>query len=91
MTFEWDTLKEQENIAKHGVDFDTACRVFQDPKYLVAADAKHSIDEERLFAIGIVDGEVLTVRYTLREQSIRIIGAGFWRKGRKLYEQEFNI
>ena len=42
---------------------------------------KHGVDFE-------VEGEVLTVRFTHREDVIRIFGAGYWRKGRILYEQE---
>ena len=88
MIFEWDKNKEQENIKKHGVDFEVACQVFQDPKYLVTEDEKHSKNEPRYFAIGEVEGEVLTVRFTHRKDVIRIFGAGYWRKGRILYEQE---
>jgi uncharacterized protein len=35
-----------------------------------------------------VEGSVMTVRFTWREQRIRIIGAGYWRKGRKIYGEE---
>lgn len=40
----------------------------------------------RLFCVGMVDGRVMTVRFTYREGRIRIIGAGYWRKGRRAYE-----
>jgi uncharacterized DUF497 family protein len=46
MIFEWDKTKDTENVEKHGVDFDTACRVFLDPDYLIREDVKHSIDEQ---------------------------------------------
>lgn len=38
--------------------------------------------------IGLVDAEVMIVRFTYRGNIIRIIGAGYWRKGRKIYEKE---
>ena len=39
--------------------------------------------------MGLVDEKVMTVRFTYRGEKIRIIGAAYWRKGRKLYEEEF--
>lgn len=44
--------------------------------------------EPRFFCLGQVAGRVLTVRFTPREGGMRIIGAGYWRKGRKIYENE---
>ena len=38
--------------------------------------------------IGKVAGGILTVRFTHRKRKIRIIGAGNWRKGKKIYEEE---
>jgi uncharacterized DUF497 family protein len=89
MVFDWDENKELENLEKHGVSFETACRVFFDPQRIVLEDEKHSIDEERYFAIGEVDGLILTVRFTMRGASIRIFGAGYWRKGKTYYEQKY--
>lgn len=86
--FEWDALKEAVNIAKHGVDFETAERAFWDPLRKIYKDEKHSISEERFFCFGRVEKQVLTVRFTYRENVIRIIGAGFWREGEKIYEKE---
>jgi len=88
MKFDWNDNKEKNNIEKHGVSFETACRVFQDPCVIIHNDEKHSVDEARYFAFGEVDGRILTVRFTLRGESIRIFGAGYWRKGKEVYEQE---
>ena len=44
--------------------------------------------EERYYCIGNVGGDILTVRFTHRHNTIRIIGAGYWRKGRELYEEQ---
>lgn len=41
--------------------------------------------EDRFFCYGMVEGEILTVRFTMRKKNIRIVGAGYWRKGRKTY------
>jgi len=86
--FEWDEAKEQENILKHGVDFRTASRAFLDEDRLIAEDEAHSAEEPRLFCIGLVDSKVITARFTYRKNKIRIIGAGFWRKGKRFYEKE---
>jgi uncharacterized DUF497 family protein len=87
--FEWDKNKEIANIAKHGVDFYEARSTFADPRFIVAADEGHSESEPRLFCIGrSVRGGILTVRFTYRGDTIRIIGAGYWPKGRKIYEEK---
>ncbi len=86
-TFDWDDQREAENRAKHGVDFETAQYAFLDLNRLIIHDANHSDIEERWFCIGKVEGRILTVRFTYREQIIRIFGAAEWRKWRKFYEQ----
>lgn len=87
-SFVWDPLKELANIAKHGVGFATACEAFFDPQRKIYIDSKHSKNEERYFCVGQVGGKVLTVRFVYREQNIRIVGAGYWRKGKECYEKE---
>jgi uncharacterized DUF497 family protein len=86
--FEWDDAKDRINQAKHGVSFEVAQHVFLDPKRVIAEDLGHGGKEQRFFCFGMVEGGVLTVRFTYRMRRIRIIGAGYWRKGKKIYEQE---
>lgn len=88
--FEWDEKKDKENQLKHSVSFYEAQQAFLDPNRLIAKDLDHSIDEVRYYCFGKIDNGVLTVRFTHRGHKIRIIGAGYWRKGRKIYEQERN-
>lgn len=90
-SFEWDRRKEADNWSKHGVDFATAEGVFDDPQRVIAEDQAHSGREPRYFCIGRIDQGILTVRYTLRESRVRIIGAGYWRKGRRIYEKANQI
>lgn len=85
--FEWDELKEADNFVKHGIDFKTAQHAFADPHRVIATDLTHSQGESRYYCFGVVDGSVLTVRFTWRGQRVRIIGAGYWRKGKRLYEK----
>ncbi len=54
----------------------------------ICSDSKHSGTEERFFCIGKVNGRVIIVRFTYRFEKIRIIGAGYWRKGVKYYDKE---
>ncbi len=88
MFFEWDAAKNLSNQLKHGVSFEEAQRVFDDPNAVFIRDPKHSEIEQRYQAIGEVDQEILTVVFTYRAKHIRIITAGRWRIGRKIYEQE---
>ena len=86
--FEWDPNKDLENQHKHGVAFTDAQYAFADPYRVIAEDANHSDQEQRYYCFGKVGGGILTVRFTYREDVIRIIGAGYWRKGKVIYEQE---
>ena len=87
-SFDWDSDKDAENQQKHGVSFNRAQFAFADSRRVIAKDVAHSQTEERFYCFGEVDGGVLTVRFTYRESVIRIIGAGYWRKGKTIYERE---
>ena len=90
-SFEWDFDKDAENQQKHGVSFRLAQEAFLDPKRVIARDLAHSESEERFYCFGAVGGGILTVRFTYRKYVVRIIGAGHWRKGKRIYEQENQI
>ena len=87
-SFIWDSRKEKVNKAKHRVDFVLAAQVFADIRRKIFVDEKHSNKEERYFCVGKVGNRILTVRFTYRDKKIRIIGAGYWRKGRNYYEEK---
>lgn len=89
MDFEWNDSKNTENIAKHDLSFYKAQEAFFDENRVILLDNKHSSVERRYFCIGkTTDGGIATVRFTIRNSHIRIIGAGYWRKGKKIYEQQ---
>jgi len=90
-SFEWDIGKDLVNQAKHGVSFAEAQYAFADTNRVLTADLTHSRIEERYYCIGKVDHGILTVRFTYRQGIIRIIGAGYWRKGKQIYERENEI
>ena len=81
-SFEWDPDKDAENQRKHGVSFAEAQAAFLDSGRVIARDLEHSRREPRFYCFGrVADG--INV--------IRIIGAGYWRKGRKLYEAHSKV
>jgi hypothetical protein len=86
--FEWDSDKDLENQRKHSVSFAEAQFAFADPRRAIAEDLSHSGEEKRYYCFGQVSGGVLTVRFTYRSGVIRILGAGYWWKGRAIYERE---
>ena len=86
--FEWDKLKDLENQVKHGMSFHRATLAFYDPQRVIAEDRAHSRTEPRFFCYGRVGEGVATVRFTIRRTRIRVIGAGYWRAGREIYEKE---
>ena len=86
-SFVWDERKERINIRKHKLDFVTAVQAFRDHKRKVFIDSRHSGKEERYFCIGKAGKRIITVRFTYRNGKIRIFGAGYWRKGKKYYEE----
>lgn len=89
--FEWDRAKDLVNQQKHGVAFVKAQLAFADPARVIAEDLSHSTTETRYYCFGLVEGGVLTVRFTYRGRVIRIIGAGYWRKGRQVYARERQV
>jgi uncharacterized DUF497 family protein len=89
--FEWDPGKDRENQKKHDVAFFDAQYAFADPQRVIAEDMEHSETEKRYYCFGRVEAGILTVRFTYRGGVIRIIGAGYWRKGKAIYEKENEI
>ncbi len=86
--FEWDEKKDKENQKKHGVSFGIAQYAFADPARIIAEDLNHSDKEKRYYCFDKVNDEIITVRFTYRKNIIRIFGAGYWRKGKKIYENK---
>ena len=91
-SFEWDHAKAVANQLKHGVSFGDAQLAFADTRRVIAQDLGHSTPTEvRYYCFGECAGGILTVRFTYRDQVVRILGAGYWRRGRKIYEQTNQI
>lgn len=89
--FDWDPAKDALNRRKHAVSFAEAQLAFLDPCRVIAMDLSHSGAEDRYYCFGRVADRVMTVRFTWRGSVIRIIGAGYWRRGRSVYEANQKI
>ncbi len=87
--FEWDDAKAAANLARHGVSFDTARRVFDDPFAFEKLDDRMRYREDRFSTTALVDGRFLSVSWTQREGKIRIISARFaTAQERRLYHDQ---
>jgi hypothetical protein len=75
LEYEWDERKARQNIAKHGVPFEYAARVFLDSHRLDAEDVRRDYGEERRSTLGRIEGRLYVVAYTLRGRIIRLISA----------------
>jgi len=91
ISFEWDATKNIVNQQKHHISFEEAQYAFSDTKRIIAKDLEHSENEERFYCFGRIGESIVTVRFTYRKNKIRIIGAGYWRKGKQIYEKEYKI
>jgi uncharacterized protein len=90
-TFEWDQEKNELNQKKHSISFEEAQFAFSDANRIIAKDLEHSEKEERYYCFGKIEESIVTVRFTYRNNKIRIIGAGYWRKGKQIYEKQNKI
>ncbi|MEK7327999.1 MAG: BrnT family toxin [Chloroflexota bacterium] len=87
---EWDEAKAEANLQKHGVSFEEAETVFDDPLSLTVLDPDHSVDEERFVDIGQSDKKrLLVVVYTERRKKLRLISARLATRAERItYEEE---
>lgn len=76
MEFQWDQQKAKSKLSKHGISFEEAQTVFDDPLYVDFYDPDHSEDEDRYIIVGeSLNSRVLLVSYTERGDKIRLISA----------------
>ncbi len=74
-TFEWDAAKAIANGERHGVTFEAARAAFKDPFALDWLDESEDYGEDRFVVLGMAEGRLLYVAYTMRGESIRMISA----------------
>ena len=76
MDYEWDEAKAASNLEKHGVSFEEAATVFDDPLYIDFYDPDHAVDEHRYLIMGqSTAGRLLIISYTERDEAVRLITA----------------
>lgn len=80
MEFEWDDAKNNGCFDRRGFDFAYAIRTFVDPHRVIEQDRRRDYGEDRYRLLGMIDGRVYVVVYTMRGSTIRIISA---RKGNR--------
>ncbi len=73
--FEWDEAKSSTCFEHRGFDFAYAIRTFLDPHRIVAQDRRRDYGEDRYRLLGMIDGRLYAVVYTMRSSAIRIISA----------------
>ena len=86
-SFVWNGVKAVINVQKHGVSFDEAKTVFDDPEALLIADPDHSESEDRFVILGLSNTlRLLVVCHCYRDDTIiRIISARKATKNETLY------
>ena len=88
LQFDWDPKKARRNLRKHGISFEEASTIFDDPLYISFLDAEHSAEEERHITIGMSNKvRLLMAAHTERKKMVRIISA---RKATKNEEKFYN-
>ena len=87
--FEWNPDKADRNLRKHGIIFEEAGTVFDDPLFITVLDEEHSVDEERYITLGLSGtGRLLLIAHTDRQGTIRIISARkTTKRERRFYEE----
>jgi uncharacterized protein len=88
--FEWDRKKAELNLRKHGVEFDEASTVFEDPLALLMPDPDHSVGEMRYILLGMsINQRLLVVAFAERPPRTRLISARrATRQERRKYEKD---
>jgi uncharacterized protein len=85
MVFEWDKEKSGSNLKKHGIDFETARKIWLDENR-IEIEAPYPI-EKRWIVIGAIEKKVWTAVFTIRDDAIRIISVRRSRtKEKKIYD-----
>ena len=73
--FIWNRLKAETNHKKHGITFEKATEVFDDPFFIEEYDEENSGNEDRYNIIGFLKGRYITVSFTLKDNLTRIFSA----------------
>ena len=87
MEFEWADAKSDACFAQRGFDFAYAIRAFLDSNRIMSRDYRRDYGEDRYRLLGVIEGRVFVVIFTIRNSTIRIISA---RKANKREVEEYD-
>jgi uncharacterized protein len=86
--FEWDENKRRSNVTKHGIDFEDAKQVFNDPAAFTRLSPRR-VSERRYVTVGLMKGVLVAVIFTRRGDALRVISARAARRSeRRMYGAE---
>lgn len=85
--FEWEEKRNRQNQEEHKVSFGLAQYAFTDLHRIIAEGVSRIQAKKRYYCFGKIGDQITTVRFVYCKTNIRIIGAGYWRKGREIYEK----
>jgi uncharacterized DUF497 family protein len=74
--FEWDPAKHERNVRERRLGFDEAALIFEGRVY-EWVDARKAYGEQRINAVGLANGRLVRLTYTMRGDIIRIVTAWF--------------
>jgi uncharacterized protein len=87
--FKWDDDKAAQNLATHGIIFEVARFAFDDAFAVERIDRRERYGEDRFILLGMVQGRLLAVAYTLRGERVRVISARYAEpRERRRYHEE---
>lgn len=75
MEFEWDQDKSDTCFSERGFDFAYVIHAFLDDERLIQKDTRWDYGEDRYQLLGVVDGRIFFIVYTIRGSMVRIISA----------------
>lgn len=68
----WDERKRAANLRRHGLDFEGCESVFDYP-VITREDVREAYGEQRINLLGWLDGRVVQLIYTEREEDLHVI------------------
>ena len=85
MEYEWDEAKNRKNLAKHGLSFEDAERVFSGP-CVTFEDHRFDYGEKRFVTLGLLAGRLVVIAHSPRNEGMRLISM---RKGNQREQKTY--
>ena len=85
MKYQWDEAKNRKSLAKHGLSFEDAERVFSG-HCITLEDSRFDYGEERFVTLGLLAGRLVVIAHSPRNEGTRIISM---RKGNRREQETY--